>query len=79
MLEQYLSGANMATSVIQKANARLKFVAVVSYFGCWAVDRASGSMTALTWGFGRWVGAWCLTVAGPTVAQLGVFFGSYCL
>ena len=26
MLEQYLSGANMATSVIQKANARLKFL-----------------------------------------------------
>ena len=26
MLEQGLSGANMATSVIQKANARLKFL-----------------------------------------------------
>ena len=26
MLEQCLSGANMATSVIQKANARLKFL-----------------------------------------------------
>ena len=33
---------------------------------------ASGKIT----GFNRWVGAWCLSVAGPTVAQLEVFFGS---
>ena len=33
----------------------------------------------LVWGFGRWVGAWCLSVAGPAVAQLGAFFGSDCL
>ena len=48
-------------------------------FGCAAVGRASGSVAALAWGFDRWVGAWCLSVAGPTVAQLEVFFGSDCL
>ena len=48
-------------------------------FGCTTVGRASGSVTALTWGFNRWVGAWCLSVAGPTVAQLEVFFSSGCL
>ena len=36
-------------------------------------------MAALAWSFDRWVGTWCLSVAGPTVAQLGVFFGSDCL
>ena len=48
-------------------------------FSCAAVGRASGSVAALAWGFGRWVGAWCLSVAGPAVARLGVFFGSGCL
>ena len=37
---------------------------------------ASRSVTALAWGFGWWVGAWCLSVAGPTVAELEVFFSS---
>ena len=36
-------------------------------------------VAALAWGFGGWVGAWCLSVAGPAVAWLGVFFGSDCL
>ena len=45
-------------------------------FNCTRVGQASDSMAALTWSFGRWVGAWCLSVAGPTVAQLEVFFSS---
>ena len=49
------------------------------FFGCTTVGRASGSVAALAWSFGRWVGAWCLSVAGPAVARLGVFFGSDCL
>ena len=40
---------------------------------------ASGSVAALAWSFGRWVGAWCLSAAGPAMARLGVFFGSDCL
>ena len=34
-------------------------------FCCAAVGRASGSVAALAWSFDRWVGAWCLSVAGP--------------
>ena len=45
-------------------------------FGCTTVGWASGSMAAQPWSFNRWVGAWCLDVAGPTVAQLEVFFSS---
>ena len=45
-------------------------------FNCTTVGQASDSMTALTYSFNRWVGAWCLSVAGPTVAQLEVFFSS---
>ena len=68
--------------VRQSACLVLVPVAVYSYgflFDCTTVGRASGSVAALAWDFGRWVGAWCLSVAGPTVAQLGVFFGSGCL
>ena len=57
-------------------------VAVCCYgflFSCTTVGRALGSVTALAWGFSQWVGAWCLSVAGPAVARLGVFFGSDCL
>ena len=35
------------------------------------IQNVSGST-----GFNRWVGACCLSVAGPTVAQLEVFFSS---
>ena len=45
-------------------------------FGCTTVGQASDSVAALAWSFDRWVGAWCLSVAGPTVAQLEVFFSS---
>ena len=54
-------------------------ITVYSYgflFSCTTVGQASDSMTALTKSFNRWVGAWCLSVAGPTVAQLEVFFSS---
>ena len=36
----------------------------------------SDSMTALTLSFNLWVDALSLSVAGPTVAQLDVFFSS---
>ena len=45
-------------------------------FNCTTVGQASDSMMALTLSFNRWVGAWCLSVAGPTMAQLEVFFSS---
>ena len=45
-------------------------------FNCTTVGQASDSMTALTYSFNRWVGAWGLSVAGPTMAQLEVFFSS---
>ena len=54
-------------------------ITVYSYgflFNCMTVGQASDSMTTLTLSFNQWVGAWCLSVAGPTVAQLEVFFGS---
>ena len=43
---------------------------------CTTVGQVSDSMTALTLSFDRWVCAWCLSVAGPTVAHLDVFFSS---
>ena len=35
------------------------------------VDKASDTMTSLAENFHWWVTAWCLSVDGPTVAQLG--------
>ena len=43
-------------------------------FNCTTVCQTSGSMTAPTYSFNLWVGG--LAVAGPTVAQLEVFFSS---
>ena len=40
---------------------------------------ASDLMSKLTWVFNRWVGAWCMSLAAPSVAQLEVFFSSYYL
>ena len=37
------------------------------------VGQASDSMKALTLSFNRWVGAWCLSAAVPTVAQVRYF------
>ena len=57
----------------------LNQIAVYNYgflFNCTTVGQASDSMTALTESFNRWIGAWCLSVAGPTMAQLEVFFSS---
>ena len=52
--------------------AQSRFMAMVSSL----VARRWVGPRALAWGFDRWVGAWCLSVAGPTVAQLEVFFSS---
>ena len=63
----------------QSACLVLNPITVYSYgflFNCTTVGQASDSMTTLTKSFNRWVGAWCLSVAGPTVAQLEVFFSS---
>ena len=63
----------------QSACLVLNPITIYSYgflFNCTMVGHASDLMTALTSGFNRWVGAWCLSVAGPTVAQLEVFFSS---
>ena len=63
----------------QSAYLVLNPITVYSYgflFNCTTVGQASDSMTALTLSFNRWVGAWCLSVAVPTVAQLEVFFSS---
>ena len=57
----------------QSACLVLSPIMVYSYgflFNCTTVGQASDSMLALTQNFNRWVGAWCLSVAGPTVAQL---------
>ena len=40
------------------------------------VGQTSDWTTALRKNFNRWVGAWCLSVAEPTVAQLEAFFSS---
>ena len=63
----------------QSACLILNPITVYSYgflFNCMTVGQASDSMTALTLSFNRWIGAPCLSVAGPTVAQLEVFFSS---
>ena len=60
----------------QPACLVLNPITVYSYgflFNCTTVGQASDSMTALIYSFNRWVGALCLSVAGPTVAQLEVF------
>ena len=56
-------------------------VAVGGYgflFGCTTVGWALGLVTALAWGFDLLVGAWCLSLAWPARALLGVFFDSCC-
>ena len=45
-------------------------------FNCMTVGQASDSMTALTLSFNSLVGAWCLSLAGPTIAQLEASFSS---
>ena len=61
--------------VRQSACLVLNPITVYSYgflFNSTTVGQASDSMTV----FNRWVGAWSLSVTGPTVAQLEVFFSS---
>ena len=48
----------------------------VFLFNCTTVGQASDLMTALTLSFIPLVGAWCVSVAGPTVAQLEVYVSS---
>ena len=36
------------------------------------VGQTSDSMSIMAQHFHRWVSVWCLSLAGPTVAQLGV-------
>ena len=45
-------------------------------FNYTTVGQASDLMMALTLSFNPLVGACCLTLAGPTVAKLDVFFSS---
>ena len=40
------------------------------HFNCTMVGQTSDSMTVLTLSFDLSVGAWCLSLAGPTMAQL---------
>ena len=59
-------------------------------FGCTVVGWASASVAALVWGFGWWVGVWCLSALDPpwlslrfslalTVCELwALFFVSLC-
>ena len=37
------------------------------------IHAVSDSMTTLASYFHRWVSVWCLSLAGPTVAQLGLY------
>ena len=46
-------------------------------FICRTVGQALDSMTALLYSFNQLVGACCLSLAEPTVAQLDIFFASH--
>ena len=48
----------------------------VFIFNCKTVVQTSDFMTALTLSYNLLVGAYCLSLAGRTVAQLDVFFSS---
>ena len=48
----------------------------VLIFNCTTVGQTSDLMTALTLSFNLLLGACCLSLAGPTVAQLDVCFSS---
>ena len=60
--------------------AQSRFVAMVSFLVArrWVGPQALGLVIALAWCFDLWVGAWCLSLAWPSVALLGVFIGSGC-
>ena len=63
----------------QSASLVVNPITVDSYgflFNSTIVGQASDLMTALTKSFNLLVGAWCVPLAGPTVAQLKVFFSS---
>ena len=46
------------------------------FFNSTTVGQVSDLLTALAWSFNPLVGAWCLSLAVPTVAQLEDFFSS---
>ena len=45
-------------------------------FNCTMMGPASNSMAALTLSLNQSVGVWCLPLAGPSMAQLEIFFSS---
>ena len=61
------------------ANPIRKIIATIFnfLFNCMTVGQASDSMMALAYSFYWLFGAYCLSLAGPTVAHLKVFFSSY--
>ena len=79
IVKRYM-GVGCGLDVVQRSAClvlgRLRFCGSGFLFGCVGVGRASGSVSALAWVFDRCVGAWCLSVTGPTAAQLVVFFSS---
>ena len=63
----------------QSACLVVNLITVNSYgflLNCKTVGQASDLMTALAFSFNPLVGAWCLSLAGPTVVQLEVFFSA---
>ena len=78
-LKRYIRVGYNLDIMRQSACLVLNPITVYSYgflFNCTTVGQASDSMTALTLSLNWWVVAGCLSVAGPTVAQLEVFFSS---
>ena len=79
IIKRYIKVGYNLDVMRQSACLGLNPLTVYSYgflFNCTTVGQASDSMNALTQSFNRWVGAWCLSVAGPTVAQLEAIFSA---
>ena len=61
-LDGHCGGVGCGLGVVRRAACLVVGPVVVggcaSLFGCMAAIRASDSMMASSWGFGRWVGAW---------------------
>ena len=68
------------TDVVQQSACLAMIAYGNDFFFNWAtVVQASSSMTILTWNVHQWVGVWCFSLAGPTLAQIDGFFSLYCL
>ena len=77
VVERYIRVGYNLDIMRQSACLVLNQITVYGYgflFNCTTVGQVSDSVMALAWSFGRWVGAWWLSVSGLTVAQLEVFF-----